>query len=135
VHIERAYLGEVISVSDQSKNVRIGNVGGSITGIVGIDSTITDSFKRIETSDANEELKALLAQLVAAVTEVVKRLPESAATAAGRDLNDFTQEATSERPRKGVLEAFGNGLKRAAEVVGEIGGPVVKLVTAIVALF
>jgi hypothetical protein len=135
VHIERAYLGEVISVSDQSKNVRIGNVGGSITGIVGIDSTITDSFKRIETSDADEQLKALLAQLVAAVSEVVKRIPESAATAAGRDLNDFTQEATSERPRKGVLEAFGNGLKRAAEVVGEIGGPVVKLVTAIVALF
>jgi hypothetical protein len=135
VHIERAYLGEVISVSDQSKNVRIGDVGGSITGIVGIDSKITDSFKRIETSDANEQLKALLAQLVAAVSEVVKRLPESAATAAGRDLNDFTQEATSERPRKGVLEAFGNGLKRAAELVGEIGGPVVKLVTAIVALF
>jgi hypothetical protein len=135
VHIERAYLGEVISVSDQSKNVRIGNVGGSITGIVGIDSTITDSFKRIETSDADEQLKALLAQLVAAVSEVVKRIPESAATAAGRDLNDFTQEATSERPRKGVLEALGNGLKQAAELVGEIGGPVVKLVTAIVALF
>jgi hypothetical protein len=125
----------VISVSDQSKNVRIGNVGGSITGIVGIDSTITDSFKRIETSDADEQLKALLAQLVAAVSEVVKRIPESAATAAGRDLNDFTQEATSERPRKGVLEALGNGLKQAAELVGEIGGPVVKLVTAIVALF
>jgi hypothetical protein len=135
VHIERAYMGEVISVSDQSKSVRIGHVGGSITGIVGIDSKIEDSFKRIETAQANEELKALLAQLVAAVSEIVTRLPESAASTAGRDLNDFTQEATSDHPRKGVLEAFGNGLKRTADLVGEIGAPVVKLVTAIVALF
>jgi hypothetical protein len=135
VHIERAYMGEVISVSDQSKNVRIGNVGGSITGIVGIDSKIEDSFKRIEAAQANDELKALLAQLVAAVSEIVAKLPEFAATAASRDLSDFTQEATSEHPRKGVLEAFGNGLKRTADLVGEIGAPVVKLVTAIVALF
>lgn len=69
VHIERAYLGGVVSVNDNSKNVRIGDVGGSITGIVGIDSKIEDCFKRIESSDANEELKSLLAQLVAALTD------------------------------------------------------------------
>jgi hypothetical protein len=65
----------------------------------------------------------------------MKSLPEADARAAARDLNDFTEEATSDRPRKGVIEALGNGLKQAAQLVGELGVPVVKLVTAIVGLF
>jgi hypothetical protein len=118
-----------------SKSIKFGKVTGSITGNIGIDSPITNSFNRIQKSDANDELKDKLAQLTAAVAELVKQLPEDQAKAAARDLQTFTEEATAEAPRRSILEVMGSSLSKAAEVVGQVGVPVLSLVTAILALF
>jgi hypothetical protein len=131
-YIEKAIIAGEGNIVD--KSIRIGDVGGSITGIVGIDSSITSSFNRVQESQAPDELKTKLTELTAAVAEMAKHLPEEQAKVAARDLDTFTQEATSEAPRRNILEAIGNGLAKTADVVDKVGAPVVALVKAILLL-
>jgi hypothetical protein len=122
-------------VKNVDKHISIGNVGGSITGSIGIDSPITSSFNRIQNSDASEELKNNLTELTAAVAEMCKRLPEKQAEAAARDLQTLTEEATSDSPRKKILEVIGDSLSSIAESIEQYGAPVMRLVAAVLTLF
>ena len=51
-----------------------------------------------------------------------------------RDLGTFTQEATSENAREGILKVTGEGLIQAAKTVAEMTAPVTTAVTAILNL-
>jgi hypothetical protein len=131
--IDKAFFGKGVEYMDKSINIR--KVGGSITGNIGIDSPINNSFNRIQNSAVDDDLKNKLAQLTAGVAELCKQLPEEQAKAAARDLQTFTEEATAEAPRRSILEVIGNSLSKTAETVQQVGGPVISLVSAIVALF
>jgi hypothetical protein len=115
----------------EDKSVHIGNVGGSITGAVGADISIQDSFKTINDSGAGEELKTKLTDLTNAVAELCKALPAEQAETTARDLKTFNEEATAKAPRKSILEAIGGALSKTAEAVATVGPPVVALVKAI----
>jgi flagellar biosynthesis/type III secretory pathway protein FliH len=115
-------------------NIRIGNVGGSITGNIGIDSPISNSFNRIQNSAVDDELKNKLAELTAAVAELCKQLHEEQAQGAARDLQTFTEEATAEASRRSILEVIGNSLSKTAETVQQGGGPVISRVKAVLVL-
>jgi hypothetical protein len=131
-HIDKAIIAKGGTVVD--KSVRIGDVGGAITGIVGVDNSIHGSFNRVQESEAPDQLKTRLTELTAAVATMVRQLPEEQAKAAARDLDTFTQEAISEAPRRNILEAIGNGLTKTAEAVQKVGAPVIALVKAILLL-
>jgi hypothetical protein len=129
------YVGGSVMVDSTDKSVHIGNVGGSITGVIGADNLIRDSFNTVQKSAAGPEVKAKLAELSNAVAELCKALPPDRAEEAARDFKDFTGEAVSKKPRRGVLEALGNGLSQAAQAVEKVGPPVATLVKAVIALF
>ena len=122
-------------MSDANRQVRTGSIHGSITGVVGIDNVIRDSFNQVQASTADTELRQQLEQLVAAVAEMAKSLAPAEAEAAGRDLRDFTAEATSDKPRKSVLAVLGEGLTSVATAVGQLGAPVIALVSSILTIF
>jgi hypothetical protein len=129
------YVGGSVMVDSTDKSVHIGHVGGSITGVIGADNLIRDSFNTVQNSGADDEVKAKLTDLSAAVAELCKALPSSQAEDVARDFKDFTGEAVSNKPRRGVLEALGNGLSEAAKAVEKVGPPVAILVKAVVGLF
>ncbi|GAA0548104.1 hypothetical protein GCM10010172_32420 [Paractinoplanes ferrugineus] len=135
IHVGTAYLGDGVTVHDESKRIQIGNVSGSITGIVGIDAKIQNSFQQLGNSTADTGLKRLLEELILAVSNLAKELPQADGEAVGRELSDFTGEATSDAPRRRVLETFGDGLRKAAELASEVGTPVIALVNAVIAMF
>jgi len=96
---------------------------------------LNGAFNAIGKSEASDDLKHKLEELAKAVQEMCKGLPEEKAETAARYLKSFTEEAAAKQPDKGILEVVGGTLKKAAEVVGELGAPVVKLVQAILPLF
>lgn len=116
------------------KSTQIGDVGGSITGVIGVDNVISESFNKIQGAAADDELKAKLTELTAAVAAMCKQLPPDQAQVAARDLQTFTDEATSATPRRSLLAAIGEGLSTTAEAVEKVGAPVVALVKAILLL-
>lgn len=125
----------VSRVESTDKSVQIGRMEGSFSGVIGADNAIQHSFNTVRSSGANDELKAKLIELTSAVEKMCKDLPPEQAEAAARDLDDFTGEATSQKPRRAVLEALGSGLSATAKVVEKVGAPVAALVKAILALF
>jgi hypothetical protein len=119
----------------EDKSVSIGDVGGSIEGAIGSDISISESFNRIETSSASSDVKTVLKQLVQASEQLGATLPGAEADQARRDVNILIDEATSPKPRRSTIEAVGGSLVDMAKTVGEVGAPVVTLVTQLVALF
>jgi hypothetical protein len=96
---------------------------------------IQSSSIAVNASDATPEIKALLEQLHSAVTEMTRHLAPQEASNAARDLSQFSQEVTAERPRKQWYELSAQGLLEAAKAVGGAALPVVSIVTSILKLF
>ena len=109
-------------------------VGGDFSGVAGHGNIVIESFKKIEQSSAHTDLKASLKELTSTVGDLIQKLPPAEADAAARDLKNFTDEALSPKPRPSILEALGDGLKKTAEVVGEVGAPVASIVATIIGL-
>lgn len=119
----------------ESNQTKVGNISNSNIGGIGSKFSVADSLNTIAQSPANDELKSLLRDLAKQVEALTTQAPGDQAEAASRDADDFIREATSAEPRKGVLEAFGNGLKSTAQAVGQVGLPIVTLVAKIMGLF
>jgi hypothetical protein len=119
----------------EDKSVRIGDVGGSISGAIGSDISITDSFNTIDNSSASDDVKMVLRELLQASDQMAADLPQAEADQARRDVSTLIDEATSDTPRRSMIEAVGEGLLSVAKTAGAVGAPVITLVTQLVALF
>jgi hypothetical protein len=140
-----SYLGSLIGVEEdrmegnqtdrqpQQVHIHLGN-GTTITGNLVVAHSIENSFNKVESADIPSQLKDLLQRLAKEVAKISAALPEDVAEQAGRDLETLTAEAVSKTPRKQWWELSAEGLKQAAIKVGEIGKPVLELVTMIVPL-
>ncbi|MGO4750061.1 hypothetical protein AB4212_15790 [Streptomyces sp. 2MCAF27] len=108
--------------------------GRDIHGVIGHGNVVTESFNRIDNSKVDEEAKVLLRQLAETVALTMEKLPEDEADQVTRDFTAFRDEALSGKPRRNVLEVFGDSLQKAASLVGDVGAPIANLVTAVIGL-
>lgn len=112
-------------------NVKIGD-NNSINTIAVAGEYIKDSFNQADSADISNDLKSVLKELAVAVGKMSEQLLDAEANQAARDLKSLTDEATSSAPRQKWWELSIEGLKQAAQNVGEIGKPVLDLVAKIV---
>lgn len=113
--------------------VKLGN-GVTIIGDFVVANSIKDSFNKVSSSNAPDELKDLLKKLVAAVGKITEQLPKETAQQVARDLDTLVAESTSPAPRKQWWQLSIEGLKKAAQDIGEIGKPVLELAGQLVPL-
>ncbi len=96
-----------------------------------IQQGVTNSSQKITAAGDSRELQSLLQQLAQAVEQMVASLPDEIAHQVRQDLSVFRAEASSPTPRKAWWQLSADDLKKAAQDVGEIGAPVLDLVSRI----
>lgn len=126
---------QIGDINMDDRSVSIGDVHGSIQGAIGSDIRITNSFQQIDASGASEEVKTVLKELVRSVEALKPQFDDVNRGEVERHLDGLVQEATAPAPKRGLIEALGDALAQTAKAAGEVGLPVVKLVTQLVALF
>lgn len=96
--------------------------------------SIQNSFNRIDRSNVSQPVRDNLKKLTEAVAEATNHMAPEIAKRAASDLETFTNEAISEKPRKKWYELSAEGLMEAAKTVGEIGAPIIKCVSGVLGL-
>jgi hypothetical protein len=102
-------------------------------GDFAVANSIQNSFNKARDSAVPKELQEALKQLSQQVAEMAKHLPPEQARQVAQDLETLTTEATSGKPRKKWYELSAEGLKEAAETVGEIATPVLGTIGKVLA--
>ena len=119
-------------MSNQNVNIIGSTIHGDVNTVAA--ETVQNSFNRVEGSAAGDELKTALKELHGAVGEMLKQLPPEKQQETARDLETLAQEAVSPTPRRKWYELSAEGLLEAAKTVGEMAGPVVTAVKAVIGL-
>ncbi|TDF84396.1 hypothetical protein [Pseudomonas sp. H9] len=109
------------------------NTGGGDINVITAE-TINNSFNKVQASQASSDLKEALKEAITQVVELAKKLPQEQAQTVLKDLDAFTGEATSAKPRKAWYELSAKGILDAAKTVAALAGPVTTAVTAVLAL-
>ena len=117
---------EEIMSKHKNSNSDVITVGDNFSGII-IKGTVENSFNKIQSSGASDELKETLKKLVQAVQTMSKDLPDEQATEIKDDLDKLVEEATKPNPKQKWYSVSIEGLAKAAENLGKVGEPVVKL--------
>lgn len=105
-----------------------------ITGDFVVANSIKNSFNRIASSSASDELKELLKELSVAVGNMTEHLPKEESEEVAEDLDKLVDQATQEKPKRKWWTVSVDGLVKAAEKIGEVGKPVLDLAAKIVPL-
>jgi hypothetical protein len=114
----------------ENRNINIGP-NASISAPITIAETIEHSFNTLADASVEDDLKQLLAQLLKAVNEVNKEVPQERsdeAEAMARDAETLIKETASSNPRRRWYEVSLEGLKQAAVNIGELAQPVLEIV-------
>lgn len=116
-------------------SVNIGN-GNTFNGNVAIAGTIQNSFNTADNfkpeNEREEKLKEKLKELNTMIAKLCEQLPEDQSKQAADDLEAFTKETTSKKPRKKWYELAAEGLIEAAAACGALAGPVTNTVKEII---
>ncbi len=100
-----------------------------------LNSSVQNSFNQAVSADIPNELKDVLKGLSTAVDEMIKNMQKEKADETVGDLENLVKEATKSSPRKSHIKVTAEGLIKAAETVGKIGEPVIKLAGKVIAMF
>lgn len=106
----------------------------TIHGSVVAAESIQDSFNVIEKAPIKDDLKEQLKQLAQSVQVMVQALPKEQAEEVADDMKRLAEEATKPAPNKKWYSVSIEGLTKAAENLGKVGEPVVKLAAKVLAL-
>lgn len=119
---------EVEELMSKQKKATFGsiNVGDNFSGTI-ITGAVKNSFNKIESSDASDELKETLKNLVQAVEIMSQALPDEQATEVKDDLDKLVEEATKENPKQRWYSVSIDGLIAAAQNLGKVGDAVIEL--------
>jgi hypothetical protein len=121
--------------SPESVRVKVVLGDGNIFhGDIVVAGKIKDSFNKAAQASVSDDLKALLKDLASAVGKMSEALPTDEAEEVARDLEILTSEATSKKPRQRWWQLSVEGLKKAAEKVGDVGIPVIQTAAKIAAI-
>ncbi len=102
------------------QNVQLGD-GTIIHGDFVVATKIRDSFNKVESSNSSDNLKELLKELTISVAKMSEQLPKEQAEQVANDLQSFTNEAISEKPRQKWWQLSSEGIKDAAKTIGVNG--------------
>ncbi len=138
VHGAEVICNAVNNVYSEVKNmaqisVTLGD-GTVIKGDFVVANTIKDSFNKVTSSEAPEDVKALLTDLTKAVAKMVGDMPAVKGAEVARDLDSLTSEVTSENPRRKWWELSIDGLTKAAKAAGALGKSVLDILGKLVPL-
>ena len=98
------------------------------------DKSIQDSFNVIEKAPIQEDLKEQLKQLAQAVEAMTQALSKEQAEEAADDMKRLAEEATKPAPNKKWYSVSIEGLTQAAQNLGQVGEPVLKLAAKVLVL-
>lgn len=102
-----------------------GNVNAPIT--VGERNKVQQTIQGSFNSGLSPEAQTTLAQLTAAVQEMLKHLPAEQAEETRADLEHLQEELAKPKPNHKWYSVSIEGLVKAAKNVGKVGAPVIEL--------
>lgn len=127
---------DIEDVLDESKKTFVNgiHIGNNFSGTIIYESKIKNSLNKIESADSAKVLKETLKQLVQAVDDMNMFLPEKQASEVADDLGKLVDEVTKDSPRQKWYSVSIDGLTKAAEKLGKVGEPVIKLAMKVLTL-
>ncbi len=132
------FLKKYFSKGSSKRFIMVNNVaitlndGSSITGNINIASIIKDSFNTIHESDIDHEIKSKAEELTKQISEASTKIDDEIAATMSRDVKSLSDEITSSNPRNKWYNLSLEGIKEAAEKIGEIGKPILETVSLLV---
>ncbi|HLP44801.1 MAG TPA: COR domain-containing protein [Candidatus Kapabacteria bacterium] len=124
-NIDKGFFNPKEVYMEAARSVQFGD-NATIYGDFIFAERIRDSFNKVNSAEAPDNLKVLLKSLVGDVEKMIVQLPKEKAEEIVNDLQTFMNEAISKKPRKKWWELSANGIKEAASTVGSIGISVLK---------
>jgi hypothetical protein len=127
-----------LSFSTYEENVMV-NINASGQGnIINIAKYMTDVSntvnRNVEQSSASSEVKELIKSLASEVTAVGPKIDPALAEQMGKNLEALSKEVNSAKPQKKWYDVSLDGLKEAAQAVGELGAPILQTVSKLIPL-
>ena len=116
------------------KSIRFGDNATVSNSNMVASERIEQSSIATSAAAAPGDLKSALESLHRATAELCKHLDPTKADEVARDLSQFANEVTSPTPRRKWYELSSEGLKQAANAIGQFGGPVISTVDHILGL-
>jgi actin-related protein len=108
--------GNIVNVADYMSNVS---------------NTVTNNLAE---SGATDEIKKLIEELNSEIQKVSAKADPSQVKQMGKNLKALSEEVASDEPERRWYEVSLEGIKEAAEAVGEIAKPVINITKKIAAL-
>jgi hypothetical protein len=108
-----------------------GNVINVAKYMVGVTNTVNQNVNQ---SAANDEIKELVKKLGEQIATAGSTIDPVRAQQMGSDVKALSEEIKNSEPRRKWYEISLNGLKEAAEAVGEVGKPILETVAALMPL-
>jgi hypothetical protein len=137
-NVTNLYVERVEEVVMEKKTINIG-AGATVNAPVVMAEKIENSFNTLAAAKTDENVKALMTELLKQVAEAGNAMPKEAADELARDAETLTKEVTSAAPRRKWYEFSIENLKQAATAVGDVGVPILKtagkLLPLLLALF
>jgi hypothetical protein len=108
---------------------------GNIVNVAQYMSDVKNSVNNnLAGSEANDQVRDLLTQLTQQLEAISTKVEPKVLKQMGQDLTTLSAEVSSPEPRRKWYELTLNGLKEAAEAVGEIATPIIATVKKLVPL-
>jgi hypothetical protein len=124
-------IGKVVNMT-QEKAINISGSDININAPVFIADEIQNCFNTLKDAEIEPNIENLLNDLLIRIAEVSKHIPQNDAQHAKtmvRDAESLVKEASSSNPRRKWYEVSLEGLKDAANAIGEIAKPVLDVVS------
>jgi hypothetical protein len=125
------------AMKDHSTHITstVTNSPGAIANVAQHLANVTNQISRqVENSSAGDDVKALMKQLIEQVTAITATEKPEKVQQLADDLKILGDELAKPQPRRKWYELSLEGIKEAAESVGEVGKPIVKTVMRLLPL-
>jgi hypothetical protein len=117
-------------------------ISGGNVGVLNVAEYMKDVVNTVNqnlaaATNAPENVKTLVSELAQEVEKAGDQIPEADAPQAqklGKNLEALSKEVASPEPDRAWYEVSLNGLKEAAEAIGEIGKPIAAVVGKLIPL-
>jgi len=112
---------------DMSTNINQTISGSTVHGSVLAAKTITNALNTVQASQANDDIKQLLIDLLKQIEELNSKVPAEVIEPISRDAENLVTELNSDKPRKRNSQFSLEGIKEAATTLGTIAKPIIDI--------
>ncbi|HEY6763951.1 MAG TPA: hypothetical protein VI386_04205 [Candidatus Sulfotelmatobacter sp.] len=126
--------GGILNMENKTYKFSVSGTG-NIVNVAEYMSNVTNTVNQnVDSSGAGADAKNMVKELMNRVREVSGSIDPELAKQLGDDVQSLSQEMTRKEPRKEWYQLTLNGLKKAAEKIGEIGAPIVAIASKLIPL-